>query len=485
MAGNQHWGHATSRDLYHWTNQAIAIYPRAEGEGIFSGSAVVDANNTSGFFPNQTNGVVAIYTLNTARAQQQEIAYSVDGGFTFTKYAGNPVIPSNSTQFRDPKVIWHAETQTWVMVVSYAQEFTIGIFTSSNLKRWTHASNFTHHGLLGLQFECPNMVEMPFRPSPYSLSASTSSIPTSMYLLAISINPGAPLGGSITQYFPGTFNGTHFTAVDSTARIADFGKDNYAGQWFYGIPSTEPQVSIGWASNWEYAEEVPTGQLEGWRSSMSLPRRNHLTNITRLGWDLVSEPYDLGPVLGDVLALNTSLGNGSVLVDYSSVSSGALYLDVNISSIPSDGSATGTLNITFLSSVSGESHRAGYFLGGDAPIYINRGGIAGFAENPFFTDRFSTPVLLDSAVNATRIEGVIDRSIFEFFLNGGEKSATTTFFPEQPLDTLVVAARGVNEGVGVSVKIVALESAWAKVENATGVVVGNATVAERRGWLDG
>ena len=242
--------------MYHWENQQIAIYATADAQ-IFSGSAVVDLNNTSGFFPNQTNGVVAIYTLNTAEEQVQDIAYSHDGGYTFIKYADNPVLTSGtgSNQFRDPKVIRFGDS--WVMVVSYAQEFVIGIFTSPDLKNWTHGSNFSHHGLLGLQYECPNLVQMP-------VAGSNKS----MYVLAISINPGAPLGGSITQYFPGSFNGTHFTPVDDAARIADFSKDNYAGQFFYGLPETEEQVFIAWASNWEYSQAVPTGDKEGWRSSV-------------------------------------------------------------------------------------------------------------------------------------------------------------------------------------------------------------------------
>ena len=282
IAGNQHWGHATSKDLYNWINQKIAIFPDVQGDGIFTGSAVIDVNNTSGFFPNQTNGVVAVYTLNTATEQSQEIAYSTDGGYTFTKYAQNPVININSSQFRDPKVIWYAETSSWVMVVSYAQDYVIGIYTSPNLKSWTHASNFSHHGLLGLQFECPNMVSIPMEGSDQL-----------MYVMLVSINPGAPLGGSITQYFPGSFNGTHFKAVDHAARIADFGKDNYAGQFVYGTPDGTAPISIAWASNWQYSQVAPTGQLEDWRSSMSLPRVNYLRNITRIGYTLHSAPYDL------------------------------------------------------------------------------------------------------------------------------------------------------------------------------------------------
>ena len=129
----------------------------------------------------------------------------------FTKHPGNPVLTANSNQFRDPKVFRYENT--WVMVLAYAQAFTIGIFTSSDLKIWTHASNFTHAGLLGLQYECPNLVGIP-------VAGSSET----MYVLAISINPEAPLGGSITQYFPGRTNGTHFVPVDGAARIPDFGK---------------------------------------------------------------------------------------------------------------------------------------------------------------------------------------------------------------------------------------------------------------------
>jgi len=470
VAGNQHWGHATSKDLYHWVNQPIAIYPGAEGEGIFTGSAVVDVNNTSGFFPNQTNGVVAIYTLNTAQEETQQIAYSTDDGYTFTKYSGNPVLSINSTQFRDPKVIWYAPTSSWVMAVAYAQEFVIGIFTSPNLKNWTHASNFSHHGLLGLQYECPNLVPMPM----------VNATEQNMYLLLISINPGAPLGGSITQYFPGYFNGTTFTAVDAVARIADFGKDNYAGQFFYGIPGDQPQISIAWASNWQYSQVVPTGPLENWRSSMTLPRLNMLANITRIGYDLISMPYDLTPLYDMQIAQNNSLGNGSVLADYSMVESGAIYFAINISSIPT-ANVTGTANFTFLSSVTGESVRGGFYLGGDTPFFIDRGRIRGF-DNPFFTDKVSTNNIIN-AQGTWMLEGVIDRSILEVFLDGGQRPATMTFFPEGQLDIMQISTAGLNPGVKVSVAAWGLKSAWMAEENMNGTVVGNNTMMMGNGTM--
>ncbi|TKA72841.1 hypothetical protein B0A49_05145 [Cryomyces minteri] len=470
VAGNQHWGHATSRDLYHWENQQIAIFPSGPTEYIYSGSAVVDVNNTSGFFPNQTNGVVAIYTLaiytTQAGEQTQEIAYSRDGGYTFTKYAGNPVISINSTQFRDPKVIWHAETQKWVMVVAYAAEFVIGIYTSPNLREWTHASNFSHHGLLGLQYECPNMVQMPMEGSD-----------TPMYLLWISINPGAPLGGSITQYFPGTFNGTHFEAVDQVARIGDFGKDNYAAQFFYGIPGTEPQVSIAWASNWQYCQLVPTGPQEGWRSSMSLPRYNYLTNVSRIGYDLVSAPYNITGQASRELAFNSSLGNSSILLDYSTVASGALYFEANVTHLTA-ATLAGSVNVTFTSSQSGESVRAGTYVGGDT--FLNRQYTRGF-DNPFFTDKFSATGVFNETTGVWSLSGVIDRSIVEIFVNGGEQSATATFFPTAPLDIMALSATGISPNATVSVAVWALNSAWAGNENVNGTVVGNVTTGSATG----
>ena len=294
-----------------------------------------------------------MYTLNTRLEQTQEIAYSYDGGYTFLPYSRNPVLSVNSTQFRDPKVFKYDDS--WVMVLAYAQEFVIGIFTSPDLKTWTHASNFTHHGLLGLQYECPNLVAIPVEGSS-----------TSMYVLMISINPGAPLGGSIAQYFPGNFNGTHFTPVDAAARIADFGKDNYAGQFFYGVPEDEDQVLIAWASNWQYTQVVPTGD-EGWRSAMSLPRKMRLANVTRTGWDLISTPFNITPVYDTQLASTDNLGNKSILLDYSETTSGAVYFRCNVSGIPTV-DVQGTLNFTFSSSATRESISGGFFFGGDAPF---------------------------------------------------------------------------------------------------------------------
>ncbi|KAJ4397818.1 Invertase [Gnomoniopsis smithogilvyi] len=473
VAGNQHWGHATSRDLYHWENQQIALFPPEETVYVYSGSAVVDVNNTSGFFPGQDNGVVAITTLarfnadGTAGPQTQNIAYSRDGGYTFEYYDGNPVIDSTSSQFRDPKVIKYEDG--WAMVVSYAVDFSIGIYTSPDLKNWTHASNFSHHGLLGSQYECPNIVKLPIR------DTISGSVVDEAYMLSISTQPGAPLGGSITQYFPGTFNGTHFEVFDSATRLTDFAKDNYAAQYFYGVPDGSDAVNMGWASNWQYAQTVPTGNLEGWRSSMTLPRKNYLTNATRIGWVMAEELIDISPVLDTPLNTTSFEGNGSLAVDYSSVYSGALYIEANVTGLnASTISSSSTLNMSFTSPSSGETLRTGFYFGGDQPYFIDRGLVRGF-DNIFFTDKFSVADVWNTTSGTWRVQAVIDRSILEVFVDGGVHAATVLFFPEQPLTLMSLGTANLPAGVEVSVAVWSLKSAWAEYENEQGTVVGNLT----------
>lgn len=462
VAGEQHWGHATSTDLYHWVNQKIAIWPTNSTDFVYSGSAIVDTNNTSGLFPDQDNGVIAMYTLAVADGYQvQNIAYSFDDGYTFQNYEDNPVINIQSPQFRDPQVTWHADTQRWVVAIAHSSEYKIEFYTSENLLDWTPQSNFSSGGLLGIQYECPNLVEIPVEGSDETMS-----------LLYISINPGAPLGGSVGQYFIGSFNGTHFEAIDAAARIADFGKDNYASQFFYGVPGSEDQVSIAWASNWQYTSVVPTGDTEGWRSQMSLPRRNYVRNAPMVGYVMVSEPYNIQSIFSSELAMRNDIANSSLLLDFSTVESLALYFEANITGLNDDNLA-GTVNFTFSSSVSGEYVTGGTFVNG--ATWMDRGHTDGF-DNPFFTDKFSVNTVYGGD-GTWRISGVVDRSIIELFVNGGEQSATNTFYPSYPLDTLRIGASGIAEGVQVSVGVWALEDTWASMANSNGTVVGNVTMS--------
>ena len=350
------------------------------------------------------------------------------------------------------------------MAVAYPFDFEIGIFTSPNLIDWTPTSNFSHYGILGLQWECPNLVRMPY-------IDESGSKQDEMWTLVVSINPGAPMGGSITQYYPGTFNGTHFEAVDSAARIADFGKDNYAGQFFYGLPDDEDPIFIGWASNWQYTQVVPTGE-EGWRSAMTTPRRSYLTKSERVGWKLVSELFDISPVLGGELAANDSSGNVTLAVDFSHVESNAIYWEVNITGIPETGvSDMATANFTLLSPVSGEYVRGGVYIGSDSPFFLDRGGARGF-DNVFYTDKYSFSSLVQD--RSWSMSGVFDRSLLEVFLNRGVDSATSTLFSTVPLTMMVFGTADMPAGVRVSVRVHSLESAWKRMEDAhDGLVHGN------------
>ncbi|KAF4581339.1 hypothetical protein EYR40_002927 [Pleurotus pulmonarius] len=455
VAGNQHWGHATSTDLYHWTNQPIALFPHLNVTGIFTGSIVIDVNNTSGFFPNQTNGVVAIYTGDGSDDENQRLAFSTDDGFTFEQFSGNPVLAIGSRAFRDPKVIRHKETRMWVMSVAFANDRAIGFFTSPNLRDWTHASSFTFH-VIGDVYECPNMLPVP-------LLEEDGSVHETVDLLWISINPGAPLGGSISQYFPGHFNGTHFTAVDEEIRLADFGKDNYATQFWYGVdgdPLEGGALSIAWASNAQYANDVPTGP-EGWRSSMSLPRRNFLKNDADIGWTLVSNPFDLGPVIGAELASNDSLANGILVaqggVNESDANTGTFVIAVNITNINSstlrdDAAVTFTIS----SSSSGETLKARQNLSGNHSLVLDRSNTRAFT-NSGFNPRIETELVFSDEWDMVM---TIDRSVWEVFVLGGKRSATLLYFPEGILDRVEVATEGLDGQTQVSVRINELNGTW-------------------------
>ncbi|KAK6815787.1 beta-fructofuranosidase [Apiospora arundinis] len=459
----------------HVGEPADRAVPAEERQYVFSGSVVVDVNNTSGFFPNQNNGVVAIFTLarynedGSGGPQTQAIAYSHDEGYTFQYYDQNP------HEQPLPRPQGHPAWRLVAMVVAYAQEFSVGIFTSPDLKKWTWASNFTNHGLLGAQYECPNIVKMPVR------DRDSGAVVDEKYVITLSAQPGAPLGGSVTQYFIGDFNGTHFTTVDAATRLTDFAKDNYAAQFFYGVEGNP--ISLGWASNWQYAQQVPTGNNEGWRSAMTLPRISYLTKAPRIGWTMVDEIYDTKPILGESLGAKTDMGNGSLTVDYADVASNALYIEANVTGINvAKATSFSTLNLTFTSPASGESLRSGFYFGGDNPFFVDRGQLRGF-DNIFFTDKFSVAdVYYDSAADKTatwRVQAVIDRSMYEVFLDGGRHAATVLLYPTQPLTVVNVAARDLPAGAKVSVGVWALKSTWAGQANEQGTVMGNVTTTTK------
>lgn len=250
---NMTWGHSTSTDLIHWTFLGAPIEADAWGT-VFSGSAVVDHNNTSGF---GKGAVVAMYT-SAGENQTQSIAYSNDNGQTFTKYDGNPVLTSNTPDYRDPHVFWNEDIKRWNMIMAEGQH--MDIYSSADLKEWKLESQFgAEYGNHGGVWECPDLMKMKVR--------GTDQY---KWMLLCNINPGGPFGGSATQYFVGQFDGHKFTceSAPEVTKWMDYGKDHYATVTFDNAPDGR-RVAMAWMSNWQYANQVPTMQ---YRSANSVPR---------------------------------------------------------------------------------------------------------------------------------------------------------------------------------------------------------------------
>lgn len=264
MWNNMTWGHSVTRDLIHWEHRPSAIFPDAHGS-IFSGSCVVDHENTAGF---GKDAVIALYT-SAGDVQSQSLAYSLDGGNTFTKYDGNPILTSDIPDFRDPNMFWNEDIKAWNLILACGQEMRL--YSSPNLIDWTEESRFglglgNHEGV----WECPDLMELP-----------VEGTNESKWVLICNINPGGPAGGSATQYFVGDFDGHKFT-VDNTSRYLngnalwqDYGMDHYATVSFSNAPEGR-HTMIAWMSNWLYANDVPTMQF---RSANSITREPYLYKV--------------------------------------------------------------------------------------------------------------------------------------------------------------------------------------------------------------
>ncbi|MCB0520508.1 MAG: glycoside hydrolase family 32 protein [Saprospiraceae bacterium] len=455
--GPMHWGHAVSRDLVHWEHLPIALYPDSLGY-IFSGSAVVDWNNTSGFGENGKPPLIAIFTQHLMEGEQsgrsdfqyQSIAYSNDRGRTWKLYEGNPVIPNTQKirDFRDPKVIWDESSEQWVMV--FAAHDHVMLWGSPDLKNWTHLSNFgKEYGTHGGVWECPDLFPM-----------TVEGTGETKWVLLQSLNPGGPNGGSGTQYFVGNFDGKNFTldpsfAPDVTGGKAvwlDWGRDNYAGVTWSDVPKEDGRrIFMGWMSNWDYATVVPT---EAWRSAMTLPRSLILKNPAN-GYRLISQPVkELEALRGKVFSIENQPVTGEVdLTDKLGFSPRLSEIQLEIE-LP-DGPAP-EFGIA-LSNSKGEEYRIGF----DA------------AKNEFYSDRtkagdhsFSEKfaVKLHTAPRASndktlRLHLFFDVASCELFADGGEVVITEIFFPSEALGKVRVYSNGGELDI-VSLKVFELGKSW-------------------------
>lgn len=416
--GPMHWGHATSTDMVHWEHKPIALYPDEHGL-IFSGSAVVDHNNTSGFGKDGVAPLVAIFTYHLMEGEQagrkdyqtQGIAYSLDNGDTWTKYEGNPVIGNDGIKdFRDPKVFWDKTTEQWVMVLVAGDHAKF--YRSSNLKDWIHMSDFgKDKGAHGGVWECPDLFKL-------RIDGSYDA----RWVLLISINPGAPNGGSGTQYFIGDWDGETFTTDQEEPLWIDYGTDNYAGVTYNNEPNQE-RLFIGWMSNWNYARNTPT---EVWRSSMTLPRSLKLKEFKE-GLRLTNYPYD---------KVDTLVYDREPV--YAADAPGQVYFD----SVPLNQhriqfkAPTNETTLFILSNDKREEIELGFFPQ-DSLLTFDRtqSGLVDF-EPSFGAERHSQPFTPNGEEMDVTV--YIDASSIEVFVDWGRYVFTEQIFPTIPYDEVQV-----------------------------------------------
>ena len=409
--GNMSWGHATSTDLLHWTEQPVAL-TRDELGDIFSGSAVVDKDNTAGF---GAGAIVAAFTHSSDVGQQQSLAYSTDGAKSFTKYAGNPVIKNNNDRQRDPKVFWHEASKQWVMCLARGWSKGIEFWTSSDLKTWVHQSDFVKD-LLGrpdLQWECPDLIQI-----------------GSKWVLLVSVNPGGPLVGSGTMYFTGNFDGKTFTADDREYPLwLDYGMDNYAGVTWSN--TGDRRLFIGWMNNWQYAGDVPCSP---WRSAMTLPRELKLIE------------YDGKPLLANVVVdevdkIASNWQDVPGTINAKDAYQLRLTIDLDKGStitLSNDNKESFTMDI----------------IASERMLVAHRTSATGQTT---FNAIFSIPSMrapLNTVGNSVVLDIFVDQSSVEIFTQNGSMSMTNLVFPKNIYNHLNVS------GANYQAQIRSLNSVW-------------------------
>jgi fructan beta-fructosidase len=453
--GHMSWGHAISPDLIHWKQLPVAL-AEEQGVAMFSGSTVEDRENTSGLCgdPGQkTPGcVVAIYTGASQDKQNQNIAFSRDGGTTWTKYTSNPVIDLGLKDFRDPKVFWHSPSQSWVMVVSLPDRHKLRIYRSKNLRQWELASEFGPAGAISGVWECPDLFELPVRDG-------KGNRVSSRWLLSVNLNPGGPAKGSADQYFVGQFDGFRFVEdhPGSGPHWADWGKDFYASTSIANNPASEDRLWVAWMSNWQYAANLPS--LPG-RGEMTLPRRLYLRQPpahpaptpTQEPLLLVQQPIlaipahkAYGAMFGAPAYQTITQANERIAAQKLS---GRVYrLRFTLDS--GDASEAG-VRIRRSTADPNDSAAEETVIGIDTAtgrIFVDRTRSGKTDWSPDFPARVSAP-LKHSQANSIPIEMVVDNNSVEVFAEEGETVLTNLIYPASASQGLAFYATATPPGAG-------------------------------------
>jgi fructan beta-fructosidase len=444
--GPMHWGHAVSKDLVRWEHLPVALYPDSLGY-IFSGGSVVDKRNTSGFGTLENPPVVAAFTHHDPQGekdgrndfQTQSIAWSLDRGRTWTKYKDNPVVKNDKEirDFRDPKLIWHEDSQKWIMALAVYDR--VQFYGSSDLKTWEYLSEFGIPGDTRL-WECPDLFPL--------TDPKSGEI---RWVLLVSIQQEAPNGGTATAYFIGDFDGRQFLGSPGNQKWLDWGTDNYAFVTWDNAPGdASERIGIGWMSNWQYAQEVPTST---WRSAMTVPRSLEL--------QLVGSDYALSakPVksLESLRSSETKLTTLEITGEHEVSGSFALSQCELLLRTDMEQTTAALYGITLSNKVGDR-----LILGLDREnnqLWLDRRGSGpkGFSDS-FFDGPHTAPLLLGFDGNPN-LRILLDVASIEVFAEDGLLNFTEIFFPSEPYDTLTFWA---DEGDWVleSGTVYGLKSAW-------------------------
>jgi fructan beta-fructosidase len=429
--GPMHWGHAVSKDMITWEHLPIALFPDSHGY-IFSGSAVIDWQNTSGFGSIDNPPMVAIFTYHDADKekagaidfQTQGIAYSLDKGRTWKKYEQNPVISNPGFKdFRDPKVIWHDTTKRWIMVLAVKDKTMF--YSSKDLKKWDFESEY------GLKddrrlWECPDLF-------PLKIEGSNEI----KWVLVVSMQSGAPNGGTGTSYFIGDFDGHRFvnSQPENKQYWLDAGTDNYAMVSWSDIPAQDGRkLMLGWMSNWQYAQQVPTYR---WRSAMTLPREVTLVNIAEKEWKLKSEIVrEFESYKENKIAISkNNIVDDQLLI----LQKNPLVCELNISfnRKPLQGEFT-----ILISSPEKDTLKIGFDPASNR-YFIDRvkAGISDF--NKAFPGKHFSPCLSQNTSLSMKI--ILDKSSVELFADEGLTAMTDIFFPIGDMNKIEVHAAGLSK----------------------------------------
>jgi fructan beta-fructosidase len=408
--GHMSWGHAVSRDLVRWEHLPLALAEENDVM-IFSGSAVVDWKNTSGFGKDSQPPLVAIYTGHYTKKplQNQHIAYSNDRGRTWTKFPGNPVLDVKMADFRDPKVFWHEPTARWVMTVALAKESKVHFYASPDLKQWKYVGEFGGVGAMGGLWECPDL---------FPLATEGGG---TKWVLIVNINPGGPAGGSGCQYFVGDFDGARFKADSIATLWADHGADFYAGVSWSDVPKSDGRrVWLGWMSNWQYAEKVPT---HPWRSAMSVPRELSLRRTPdgqRLVQRPVAELLKLREPVPRQFPGGTFDAGVKWLLNQTNLPS---LLDVEFTFTGISAKSVFTLQLH----TGADEATAVHLDGARSRLIVDRTRSGRTAFHREFSSRHEAPLRLIDGRVALRL--LLDTSSLEVFAQNGETVLTELIFP--------------------------------------------------------